>query len=277
MVRLDAILNEVENKQRSDRKGMQVEAMRTIRERGVADGALARYLQTDLRQVHAWAEGKAIARPPMLAHLVYLSRLPRLPDMETRPKVRRGRIPNQNIEELQARMKAHGLWPPRRRAKTLQALKEATGLVIVDFAARLGVGKTQAYKYLDPGYTPVMSQEVIDNVIRLRQEVAAAPAPLSPEAEFRSYLKVLFGPRYASRGLPANSPLKARAFRELRRRTGMTDLVLESNLPPNRTEGAPRRSVIRMFKLAAEQGPLLPELAGSPGAGSKAQAATARN
>src|SRR6266498_1109363 len=123
MVRLDAILNEVENTPRPDRVGMQVEAMRILRERGVDDGTLMRYLNTDLRQVHGWASGDVIARPAMIAHLVYLSRLHRLPDMQTRPKVRRGRIPNQNVGEVQARMREYGLWPPRRRAKTLQTLK----------------------------------------------------------------------------------------------------------------------------------------------------------
>lgn len=276
MVRLESILNEVENADRRARKTMQIEAIRTLRARDVEDGDLARYLKIDIRPLHKWERGTVVARPSMIAHLVYLSRLPRLPDMQqTRTKVRRGRIPNQDIKELRDKMKAHGLWPPPVRARTLQELKEATGLGIVEFAARLGVGKTQSYKYLDPKYKPVMSEEVVENAIKLRQEVDTGAAPITPEAEFKGYLTVLLGPKYAKTGLPENTTIKALAFRELRKRTAMSDRALEYNLPPKRTEGAPRRAIMRVFKEAAKLGPLLPQLAAGDRRSSRKKAAAA--
>ena len=260
---MDSVMEEIEGKTKGQRRALQKEALRSLGERGVDDSALAGYLRTDLRMIRRWRAGTVLARPASLAQLVYLSRRQRLPKMEARTQLRQGRASKADRLKKMSQMERHGLWPPSKRAATLAALRDASKLSAVDFAERLGIGRSAYYKYLDPTYPGVMREDVVDKVIALQKQVASGPTALK---EFNGYLTELFGARYAESGLPLNHPLREPAIQELRRRTALSEYTLHKNLPPVRTGSVPRRSFVNAIRTAAQQGLLLPEL-GSPNVG----------
>lgn len=254
---LQDALEEVQRVSRFQRKRLQKEALSGLRERGLSDLDIGAHLGIDTRQIQRWDEG-VLARPSMLANLLLLSRRKRLPPIEKREPSKRGRVAVEDIARLQAKMKKHKLWPPSVRVRTLTSLRRATNLSMEAFAGRIGIVKTQLYKYIKSSYKGMMTEEVLDRIIALQRAIERHAAPVTPEEEFTKYLRKLFGSHYDEKTLVANPLLLGRALTELSRRTALTVRVLKNNLPPARKNKAPRREIVRAIKLAANQGPLLP-------------------
>ena len=272
MLQLEDVVREVTAKSPQERKRMQLQAIRDLHERGLEDSDIAAYMDSDTRDVTKWVKGKVTARPPIVAGLVHLSRMKRLPRIERREGLRAGRVAKSELPRVQNIMREHGLWPPRERVRTLTALLKATNLTKRALARKLNVGKTQLHKYFDPDYQGVMSEPMIEVIVNLKRELERPKAALTPAEELKQYARVLFGRQYAEEGFPPDSLLKERAFKELHFRTGMGIRALENNFPP-KANRQPRRGILHAMKLAAAKGPLLPELAGRKGGGARKKAA----
>jgi transcriptional regulator with XRE-family HTH domain len=264
MPSLKEIEKEYDTLSESARHKMQKAAIDSVLERDMPVEAVADYLGVHRGQVWNWSRPRShkssqVARRGRWAKIIYLSRLKTLPVVQTKRSGGSGRVSIEEQEERRELMKRHGLWPPQQRSRTMRSLREKVGGSLEDFSKRLGISAAGVRKLSNPENTQSMSPSSIDNIVRLKRELAETQDISGPQERYLAAKRNLIG-WACDDGFPARSQLRAKAVDRLAERMKCDARTARRYL--DRMPG--RESQLRQFETAAEEGLLLPEFAVPP-------------
>jgi transcriptional regulator with XRE-family HTH domain len=201
-----------------------------------------------------WKRKEGLASPGPHTKLIAAAKNSCPPD-NIIPARKNGRLTEEQKRRRDQLLKQWGLGDPVSRSNTLQEIVREYRLRVSELAAKLGVGKYTALKYLDPQYTGGVAYPVAERIQALRARGIEHGA-LSLDERFQIAARRLFG-RYYDTGFPANDRRNLCMIRRLSSLTGITERTIYRNLPPYDFESSqhprlgPSRKLVEAFELAA--------------------------
>lgn len=247
----------------------QMEGVGFLIEHGVRRSDLARAVDTSVASVRFWCpptaeeavmrvDGekrkrllgvvararRAVERGKKLTDAETLKEVLQIPDVRSRHA---GRRPDEEIVELEKKMREGGLLPARTRAATMKALValgEARGVTKEALMQRLNVSRELFYKMLDPAQKLVLPADVIEAVATERGGLEKQP---TLEERFVAAMRTILGPEVVESGFAEGGDERVKALQRLNKLTGIGDRQLRRMVPPYPTGWRKARGLHPVF------------------------------